>query len=212
MSYSPQSYVPPKKKSGTSIFVILAIIGGLLLLGFIALICFAVFMIGKARSDSDSLKTIQATDGLCTVMVPDNWTELPAGDRNADASIQHANLFGERYVMVISDTKADIATVLETDDPSGKEVLKQFSDLALDAMTDSFSMQRVSNSEVNINGMPGIQHKVRAKMDGLGIVFWIFYLEGDNHFYQVQLWTLDNMESQNEDILLEVANSFRENR
>ena len=45
----------------------------------------------------------------------------------------------------------------------------------------------------------------------IDVNFWTTYVEGKNHFYQVQAWTLASMEAQNEKDLLKIADSFKEN-
>jgi len=204
-------YAPPKKKSGTSVFLILAIIGFVVFLGMATLIgggiCIYLVM-SKARSDSDTLKTLRGTGCPCSIEVPSNWTDLPPGDRNPDATIQQANLFGERYVMVISDSKSDVAGIFSVQEATGPEILNQFTDLTLGGVEKSFTVQRISNRKLSVNGLPAIQHKFKAAVEGIDVIFWTTYVEGKNHFYQVQAWTLTSMETQNEKGLLNQAEYF----
>lgn len=72
-------------------------------------------------------------------------------------------------------------------------------------------VQRISNRKLSVNGLPAIQHKFKAAVEGVDVIFWTTYVEGKNHFYQVQAWTLASMEAQNEKGLLKVADSFKEN-
>lgn len=206
-------YNTPRKKSGPSVFLILAIVGFVVFLGMATLVGGGIYLLSKVRSDADTLKTIRGTERgcPCSVEVPSNWTDLPPGDRNPEAAIQHANLFGERYVMVISDTKADIASLFGVQEATGEEVLQEFTDLTLGAVEESFTVNRLSNRKLSVNGRPAIQHKFKAQVDGIDVVFWTTYIEGKNHFYQVQVWTLANMEVQNEPSLLKIADSFKEN-
>ena len=206
-------YNSPQKKSGTPVFLILAIIGLIVFVGLVALVGGGIYLVSKVRNDSDTVKTIRGTERgcPCSVEVPSNWANFPAGDRNPDATIQQAHLFGERYVMVISDTKSDIASVFGVEDASGAEVLKQFADLSLQGVEESFTVDRISNRKLSVNGLPAIQHKFKARADGIDMVFWTTYVEGKDHFFQIQTWTLAGLEAQNEKGLLKVADSFKEN-
>ena len=177
----------------------------------VALIGGGVYMVSKLRNDSDTLKTLQGTGCPCSVEVPSNWTDLSPADRNPDAAIQQANLFGERYLLVIPDTKADVAAALGVQDASGEEILSQFTELSLGNIEQSLAVGRISNRKLSLNGLPAIQHKFEVNVEGIDMVFWITYVEGKNHFYQVQTWTLASMAAQNEKGLLKVVDSFKEN-
>ncbi len=208
-----RQFNPLYRRSGKSVFVILAIIGFIVFFGIAALIGGGVYLVNKVRSDSDTLKTVRGTEQgcACSLQVPSNWTDLPAGDRNLDATIQQANLFGERYVMVISDKKSEVEEIFGWQGASDEEMLQKFTDLTLGAVEETFDVRRISNRKLKVNGRPAIQHKFRASVDGIEVVFWTTYIDGSLHLYQVQAWTIASMEAQNEAGLLEVADSFKEN-
>ena len=113
--------------------------------------------------------------------------------------------------MVISNKKSDIAGIFNVQEATGAEILEQFTDLTLGSVEQSFAAQRISNRKLSVNGLPAIQHKFKAAVDGIDVIFWTTYIEGKNHFYQVQAWTLASMEAQNEKDLLKIADSFKEN-
>ena len=203
MSYASTTL---RKKSNSTLWIILALVFGTIFLGMVLLVVGAVFMIGKARGDSDTLKSVSDRGGLFTLQVPENWNPLSGADANPDAELTMANIFGERYVQVIAEKKSELAAILP---PNAKdEWLANYNE----AFKSSISAQFRGSTEVVMegSGLPAIRHEIFLK-DTVEVYSWIYVVEGKDHFYQVNVWTLNSMRAENEPRLEKVAHSFREN-
>lgn len=198
----------PRKNSGVkTVLIVLSIVGVIGFLGIALLVGGVVYFVSKARTDSDQLVVVNSSDGISSISLPSNWTQFPPSDRNADACIQRANMFSERYVMVISESKSELAAIF---DPNSGEAIATYKDLVLDGLGEALSLNRNSVSDVNLNGMQGFRGKLNGMVDGVDIVYWVSVVEGKNDFHQVHVWTTAAMATKNKPILFEVADSFQE--
>ena len=87
-----------------------------LILGYIALVLCLLsipLLVSMIQSDRDRLqrlaterKEIASDDGKMSVIVPGTWTKLP--ELHKQASLQVGNKSKEVYMIVITDTKADL--------------------------------------------------------------------------------------------------------
>lgn len=207
-SYNPRYGSAPPKKSGPSVLLILAIVGIIGFVGIALLVGVGVYMFSKAANDSEQLKQVFADDGISSLMVPDNWAPLPKQFENPDASLQQANVFGERYIIVISERVADLAQA-----PGLRvETIDDYSELVLAQMDSGMTVQRKGTSKFKVNGMDAVRHKIYAQFDGMDIVYWITFVQGKRHFHQVMAWTERSDEQKNEQSLLDISDSFKETR
>jgi len=209
MSYDPHQGAP-QKKSGPSILLILAIIGGVMFFGMATLIGGGVYLFSQVKKDSGEFETVHSEDGLCSLEIPTNWPTMSAQHRGAGASMMFGHAFGERYVQIIPDTKEAVDELIELSDSTSQDKLKKFADLMMESMTQTSNIEQLGEKEVTINGLRGIEHKFKAKTDGIDVIFWGTFLEGKKHFFQVQVWTLQSREQENRESLFRVARSFKE--
>ena len=132
-------------------------------------LCFAL----EAGSEN-----VVANDRISQLEVPSNWTEISGPDRNAAASIQYGNILGEKFAMVISESKAEVN---EGYDKSFS--IDDFTELATQGMTaQGFKVGLTKN--VTVNGLPGRRLRVDGEVEGLPIVYVMTILEGDSNFHQ----------------------------
>lgn len=209
-SYPGYSSAPPRN-SGPSVIVILAIVGVVAFIGLALLVGAGVYMFSKVANDSQELKQVFSDDGLTSLMVPKNWNQIPSQYQNPDATLQQANVFGERYVIVISERISDFAEA-----PAwASELLEvksvdDYGELVLAQMSAGMSVQKKGKSMLKINGMDAVRHKFHATFDGVDIVYWITFVKGENHYHQIMAWTTQSYEEKNEQSLLSISDSFDE--
>lgn len=123
---------------------------------------------------------------------------------NDDATIEAANAYGEKYVIVITEPKSDFRFMKMND-------IKDYGDLAVKLMKDSSPLMSVSPStRLKINGKTAVRYEMKGTVDGIKVVYWLTAVEGNQHFHQVLTWTLASQEYKNKDALEKVTNSFRE--
>ena len=178
-----------------------------LILGYIALvICIMgipllVSMIQSDRERAQRLATerkeIASDDGKIKVMVPGTWTKLP--ELNKQASLQVGNKSKEVYLIVITDTKADL------DNLTLEKHHQQTRDRMLQKMKNASATQTVS---VTIDGHPALQDELTGTEKGTNVVFLHTTVDDGDYFQQILSWTLKSRWQKQNQLLREVTASF----
>ena len=205
-SYSPQHMQARRpQKKGISGLMIALIIAGVLGFFFLLAVGGLIYFITQARSDSDVMKTVFAKGRTSQLEMPSNWTEISGVDSSPDASIQYGNIFGEKYAMVVTESKASLYQA------SGSEEFSfdDFVEVVKKGMTDQ-NFQVGASTSVTVDGLSGQRIRVAADIDGIPIVYMMTLLESDKNFHQVNAWTLTSREKENMPILMKVSDSFKE--
>lgn len=143
-------------------------------------------------------QVITAQDGKTQVIVPYNWSPLPAGERQDRFQIQYGHVHDEQYVVVLTHRKdgyrdfdAYVASLV-----AESEMLPDF---ALNATID-----------ISLGGMPGVRRDFTGTLRGVEQAYWHVAVDGRKAYYEVVGWTLRKRATSGEDALLRVIGSFRE--
>jgi hypothetical protein len=179
-----------------------------LILGYIALaigimgIPLLVSMIQSDRERMHRLTTerreIASDDDKTKVIAPGTWTTLP--ELNKQASLQVGNKHNEVYLIVITDTKADL------DNLTLEQHQQRTRDRMLEKMKDASATQPVS---LTINGHPALQDQITGTEKGTNVVFLHTTVDDGDHFQQILAWTLKSRWEKQNQLLREVTKSFR---
>ena len=179
-----------------------------LVLGYIALVLCIMgipLLVSMIQSDRERLhrlsierNEIASDDGKTKVIVPGTWTKLP--ELNKKASIQVGNKSKEVYLIVITDTKADL------DNSTLEKHHQQTRDRMLQTMKNASATQPVS---LMINGHPALQDELTGTQKGNNIVFLHTTVDDGDHFQQILAWTLKSRWQKQIQLLREVTGSFR---
>lgn len=179
-----------------------------LILGYIALavgIMGIPLLVSMIQSDHERLqrlsaerKEIASDDGKTKVTVPGTWTKLP--ELNKRASLQVGNKSKEVYLIVITDTKADL------DNFTLEKHHQQTRDRMLQKMKNSSATQPVS---LTIDGHPALQNELTGTEKGNNVVFLHTTVDDGDHFQQILAWTLKSQWQKQDQLLREVTTSFR---
>jgi Domain of unknown function (DUF4190) len=179
-----------------------------LILGYIALaigimgIPLLVSMIQSDRERLQRLSTerreIASDNGKIKVNVPGTWTKLP--ELNKQASLQVGNKSKEVYLIVITDTKADL------DNFNLEKHHQQIRDRMLQEMKNASATQPVS---LTIDGHPALQDELTGTEKGTNVVFLHTTVDDGDHFQQILAWTLKSRWQKQNELLREVTASFR---
>ena len=179
-----------------------------LILGYIALVLgimgipLLVSMIQSERERLQRLSTerkeIASDDGKIKVTVPRTWTKLP--ELNKQASLQVGNKSKEVYLIVITDTKADL------DNLTLEKHHQQTRDRMLQKMKNASGTQPVS---LTIDGHPALQDELTGTEKGTNVVFLHNTVEDGDHFQQILAWTLKSRWQKQDQLLREITASFR---
>lgn len=191
----------PAKKRFPRWLLIALLVSVPVMLVFCAIVSIGVLTLLGQRVDPATLpkNTVTSTDGHSQVAIPSSWNAQD--DLNDKADLQVANQALEQYLIVLTESKADL---VDTD-------LQAYSDLVRDGIAGAVTDATISDPRrLTINGMPAIQYEVSGTVDKLRVVYWLTAVEGRDHFHQVLGWTLGSQAEKNRDIILGVVESFQE--
>jgi hypothetical protein len=157
------------------------------------------------QSDRDRLhrlaterKEIASSDGKIKVTVPGLWTKLP--ELNKQATLQVGDKSKEMYLIVITDSKADLDNF----------TLEKHHQLTRDRM-----LQKMKNASapepvpLTIDGHPALQDELSGTENNTNVVFLHTTVDDGDHFQQILAWTLKSRWQQQNELLREVTGTFR---
>jgi len=179
-----------------------------LILGYIALVLGIMgipLLVSMIQSDRERLqrlsterKEIASDDGKIKVTVPGTWTKLP--ELNKLASLQVGHKSKEVYLIVITDSKADL------DNFTLEKHHQQTRDRMLQKMKNASGTQPVS---LTIDGHPALQDELTGTEKGTNVVFLHTTVGDGDLFQQILAWTLKSRWQKQNQLLREVTASFR---
>jgi len=142
-------------------------------------------------------------ENLYEIELPGDMTPMTS-EINGDASIQYANLFKEKYFMIIHESKSDLIGYLGEEDYFGK-----FVEVKTNSIEDSFNgLSKTKN--ITLNGSTnGVMLEIEGKIDDSKIIWNTIFVEGKSNLYQLCFWTLINRDYNMDELLLS-ARTFRE--
>lgn len=199
----PQGYGKPPASNQTFIWIIVAIVLGVLLLAS-ALICAGVvFLVYQSNLDSvptnTKTKTLTSKDGLTSIEVPQHWIPNIASEHQA--SLSAGDRSSECYVMIISDSKSLFPSVS----------LDQYADLINKMMSaKTQNPTKMTRSTSRVNGRPSITLKFEATVRSARIGYQVDFVDGAHHFHQVITFTDARWVDRHSPLLDKIRASFRE--
>lgn len=183
-------------------WIIGAVVSGLIGLLFIGGIVFSGISAGfKAAKASREAQVFTSPDGLYSITGAPGWRVLQL--EAPDATLQVGNLVAEEYLIVIPDSKAELGEDF---------TLEEFAELASEQTVESVEDGEAGDLiESKDPAMPGFQREVRGMIEGNNISYYLRYVEGKEHFYQIMSWTLSDREAASFPKLKASAFTFSEN-
>ncbi|HEX9775156.1 MAG TPA: hypothetical protein VGB83_06220 [Actinomycetota bacterium] len=177
-------------------------IAGLLVwVGLTALALVGMLLVGSAvrQSGTGQPTAVVSSDGRFSLRIPGSWSALD--DLNDEATIQAGDEFGAEFAIVIVDDKRDLAV----------DGLREFSELTRGLLAESFdSGGTTRNSRVVRAGrLWGLQHEIRASVDGINVVYLHTVFRGRGSYAQVVAWTVPSRFDAAKARLNDVVKSFR---
>jgi len=142
-------------------------------------------------------KTFSSRNGDLQVTCPSAWIVY---DLHDDADIEVAHGREELYLIVLSEPKLGFLGTLEEHSSETRSALSET--LA--------NVQESGPRELTINGQRAIQYTIRARVDGVDVVYLHTTIETDENYHQVVAWTLKSLFSKKEGVLQEVIASVEE--
>jgi hypothetical protein len=147
--------------------------------------------------------------GMVSVDVPDYMS--PQDLENPEASFEYGNIFKEHYLMMMIETKAEIASY-----NLGYEfTLEDYADLTVEGLSETImNADIVKDNETpnNLNGMPFYSYNVNGLLAevNMRIYYYISVFESDKSFYVVYSWCPAKDKNTYKPDMIEIANSMKE--
>ena len=148
-------------------------------------------------SSSDNEWSTVEGDGF-EIDIPGHMEEMY--DLNAEAALQYGYVeqvgyeVQEHYLIVLMETKEEIASYeldMEFDAMS-------YRDISVESLRDGLDSYTVltDNPEVEtINGMDCVKNEMRGALGEVNVYYQLGVFEGENAFYQVLTWTVEEQKS-----------------
>jgi hypothetical protein len=133
---------------------------------------------------------------------------------NDDAVLQFKNEFEELYLIVLEETKTDVAQyfpeIIEENDPEKR--IELYADVLSENYEANFDLENYSGyMPKEINGSSAIEMTFNAveSKNGLNVFYYVTFIETDTHFYQILTWTLFNKKAEMIDSMEKMILSFK---
>jgi len=164
----------------------------------ILLILISIVII-SCSNDSTELIWLTIDNNQYTIELDGDMNPMRKQDMNEDANLQYANLFREKYIMVISEGSYSMDNIWNNVDSlnaygfdttiSPSEI---WANLIIEGLSTNFQSE-INVSECLINGASAKKAHVDGKFDGQDISWTSFLIKGQHDFFQICVWTtLDN--------------------
>ena len=167
------------------------------LLAISALACLALCACGD-KDEAKGPLSFADKNGSYTLIADDTWSDM-SGQWNDEADIEIGNEKQEKYIIVLEENKEDLAMNLE-------EYFTITSGQFETILTD---MKETASGQTEKNGMPAYYKEVEESVDKINIHYWLYGVEGDQHFTQVIGWTLKSTIDKNRADIETVLKSFQ---
>ncbi len=142
-------------------------------------------------------QVLDSGDGVSQVTVPGNWQTMQLNDK---ADIQAGNGSKEQYLVVLSESTADLNLNLQ-----------EYADTVVGDLRDNLTDPKVSDPvSLTINGAPALRYEIRGSLDKINAVYWLTAVQGKDHFHQVLTWTLASKADDNQALLEAITGTFTE--
>lgn len=146
-----------------------------------------------------------------TIEVPVSYKKVK--DLNEEASLQYQNALKEIYVIVIDEDKEVLAKAIDNNSlyDTYSNDLNGYSRLITDGMDASISVKKMpAFKDTIINGLTARVLSFDGLSSGYHVYWKLAFIEGNNRFYQVMVWTDFKNRNKSEKEMAAIINSFKE--
>ena len=216
----PAPGYPPPKKSSSALLIAVLIVGGLFgcgIMSSLAVFGFRRYMDRARQADQlhpsvdssepeveakplDSGTLVKSSDGHSSLSVPSSWqTHLQI---HATAGIQAGDPSNVRYVVVISEPKADFVSSM---------TLEGYADIVFGQMQKAVTgFEKTPAHNLRIGGRPAVQYEVRGSVDQLNLVYLVTFVDGPSKYHQISAWTSKSKYPDSQAEFRRISGTFRE--
>ena len=164
-------------------------------------------------SQEANLISTTIDNNQCTIELEGDMNPMMERDRNEDASLQYANIFREKYIMIISEGDEYNTFWKNQDSLSYYEIdnnpFDAYSNIIIDDLENTCQSE-ADVSEYLINGMIAKRVSIDGTFDGMEISWTTFLINGKYNFYQICVWTTVDNKLEYLPKLEKMAQTFKE--
>jgi hypothetical protein len=146
-------------------------------------------------------------DNLYQIEIPFGMIPLTWIMDNEDASLQYGNIFSEKYLMIVNESKSDWINFTKE-----SNYFEEYISSLSEDMIDSFNINNNKHtlSDIYLNdSTAGKLFETNGNIEGISVIWNVIFIEGEDNLYQICFWTLKGGESKINE-LLSVAKTFKE--
>lgn len=166
----------------------------------LVLMCILVLTGCSLKSTKTGSKKINSYDNKFQVTVPGAWTTAKnKGDLNSAASIEVQDSEKQKYMIAITEAKADLAMDFE-----------KYQETIFSQNAKNYDTEFKDIKDININGKACKYVEFKTTQETANIYMRIYAVETNNYYSQILIWTTY---SQKDDVQKEFDNiisSFKE--
>ena len=131
------------------------------------------------------------------------WQAAPAGSLNPSADLEAVNSDQNLFLVVLGEDRAAVAPgTLDEQATNYLQILKS----GFTQMIDDEARTKVES----INNFPAVQYEVRGNVGQNPVAYLHTTIEMGDHYYQVVVWTPDDLRMANADAMESVVKEFSE--
>lgn len=166
----------------------------------LVLMCILVLTGCSLKSTKTGSKKINSYDNKFQVTVPGTWTTAKnKGDLNSAASIEVQDSEKQKYMIAITEAKADLAMDFQ-----------KYQETIFSQNAKNYDTEFKDIKDININGKACKYVEFKTTQETANIYMRIYAIETNNYYSQILIWTIY---SQKDDVQKEFDNiisSFKE--
>lgn len=171
---------------------------------------YLVFTLALLVSCKGKVETINV-ENRYSLDVPADFKQVK--DLNEEASFQYQNALKELYVIVIDEPKSQLKKAIDENElqDTYSNTLEGYSKLITDGMDASISIKKMPDFvNKTINGLKARELSFEGLSSGNRVYWKLAFIEGNNRYYQIMVWTLADNHKKHEKEMQAIINSFKE--
>ena len=169
---------------------------------FILVLMSVLLLTGCSNTTKAGSKKINSYDNKFQITVPSSWdTPTSKGNLNQAANIEIQNSEKQKYMIAITEAKADLAMDFE-----------KYQETIFSQNEENYNTKFEEIKDININGKNCKYVEFKTTQETTNIYMRIYAIETDNYYSQILMWTTY---SQKEDVQKEfdkIISSFKETK
>lgn len=141
---------------------------------------------------------------------------IPSKSLNAEASLQYFDESRQLFVIVLDEEKEAINAVIAEDEELSdyySQDLTGFSELVMDNFAYQMDVQQAEQfKDTIIQNYPTKTFRLVATLEDVEIFYSLAFVEGERNYYRIWTWTMNELVSENLDLMQHMLFSFKEER